>query len=224
MARDEAGGRIRYVGTHLDRHLTVRAAADLWTTLSDGLVKASVYARGDLELSDVYTVGLWLDWNDKDLARPGRGQCYQGDSTDLDLTTGEPLPCAGEKYRILGRLRMQPSKRYWVTLQYQHEFVDDRAYPDHMRQDLSAWLIATAKPLDGLTVRGRLRYLFEDIEDNTRREQALVSTLESTLRVGTRWRLRLRYDLFAWLDQRERTLYRAPSPAHWLWLEAEMRF
>ncbi|RMG17358.1 MAG: hypothetical protein D6729_08995 [Deltaproteobacteria bacterium] len=223
-ARDEAGGRIRYSGVHLDRHLTVRSAVDLWTSLSDGILKGLAYARADLEVSDHWTVGLWLDWGDKDLSRSGRGQCYEGDSSEENPLTGEPLPCAGEKYRALGRLRLQGGSRWWVTLQYQHEFVDDRAYPDHMRQDVSGWLIGVVKPLDGLTVRGRARYTFEDIEDNTRREQLLATTLETTWRATDALRLRLRYDFLVWLDERERTQYRSPSPAHWLWFEVETRF
>jgi hypothetical protein len=48
--------------------------------------------------------------------------------------------------------------------------------------------------------------------------------IDTGLRVRTRDWLRVRYDVYVYLDDRPSTDLRVPSPEHWLWLEYESRF
>jgi hypothetical protein len=69
-----------------------------------------------------------------------------------------------------------------------------------------------------------VRYLSEDISDNTYLEQSVWGYLTTSLRLRDRDWLRVRYDVYVYLDERESTQERVPSPEHWLWLEYQSRF
>jgi hypothetical protein len=218
-ARDEMGARLRYTA-RLDKRLSVRSTADMWRTPSDDTTDLLLSARSDLDLTDQYRVGVWGMYKNKDVSLNGGGQCF-----DVTIEVeGETVPCAGEKYLALARLRWAPTSRYAVTGQYQHEWGSDMRYPDEMRQDLSASLIGTARPIDRLRLRARVRYLSEDISDNTYLEQSVWGYLTTSLRLRDRDWLRVRYDVYVYLDERESTQERVPSPEHWLWLEYQSRF
>jgi hypothetical protein len=137
---------------------------------------------------------------------------------------GEPIPCAGRKFQVTGRAHYAPNATYSVSTQLQWDALDDQRYDDKFRQDLSAWVIGTVKPAEELRMRARVRYLFEDISDNGYLEQSLWTYLDFSYKLRERDTLRLRYDLFWWLDDRANTLDRVPSPEHWLWLEVQSRF
>ena len=220
-ARDEMGLRLRHTA-RLQKRLSLRSNADLWRTPSDDSLDALLYVRGDLEVTDQYGWGLWAQYQNKDLAVNGTGQCF---SVSLEEDEeGEPIPCGGEQYQVTGRFRYTPTPRYSVTAQYRHELVADARYDTRYRQDSSATLIGTARPTSELRLRGRVRYLFEDISDNEYLEQSVWTYLDASYRVRARDLVRLRYDLYVYLDDRARTATRVPSPEHWLWLEYESRF
>jgi DNA-directed RNA polymerase sigma subunit (sigma70/sigma32) len=82
----------------------------------------------------------------------------------------------------------------------------------------------TARPIDILRIRLRVRYDFEDLWNNDRLPQALWSYLDAALTVRERDMLRLRYDFRVFLDRRESTLTRVPNPEHWLWIEYVFRY
>lgn len=220
-ARNEVGGRMRYTA-RLKKRLNVRGNLDLWGEPSGGPVDTFLYARADVDVTDQYRWGLWLQHQNKDLGDNGRGNCFEV-SVEFD-ESGEPIPCAGEKYQAIARLRYAPTKRYTVTGQYQHELVGDARYDNKMRQDSSATVIGTANPHPELRLRGRLRYLFEDITDNSYLEQSVWAYADASYRLRARDRLRLRYDVYVYLDDRASSQDRIPSPEHWLWLEYESRF
>jgi hypothetical protein len=93
-----------------------------------------------------------------------------------------------------------------------------------LRQDLAAILNVTIRPIDWLRFRFRLRYDFDDIWDNHRLPQSLWSYLDLSLDLRDQDALRIRYDIRAFLDQREATRARVPNPEHWLWVEYVFRF
>lgn len=206
-ARDEMGARLRYTA-RLDKRLSLRATADVWSPTSGDGTDGLIDARADYDLTRQYGVGLW-----------GRyAQCLQL-ATDVDEDV-EPGLCEGEKYQVTGRFRLTPTSRYNVVAQYQHEYLADLD-----RQDASATLIGTVRPWDWLRSRARVRYLFEGIDnEETALEESVWGYLDTGVRVRTRDWVRVRYDVYVYLDDRMSTVERLPSPEHWLWLEYESRF
>jgi hypothetical protein len=223
-ARDEAGARIRYTGM-IDDKLQVRSQADLWVEASDGSApEALLYWRADYAQSRRWRYGLWTQYQNKNLKENGHGECFS--VTDEFDETGEAVPCAGQKYQVTGRVRWQPRRKLNLSAQYQHEWLDETGerFDDQFRQDISAWAILGMYPADDVRVRARVRYLFEDIESNTSFEQSLWSYIDVAWRYSKDYRLRARYDLILWLDDRDSTNARDPSPESWFFLEAEARF
>jgi hypothetical protein len=212
--RDERGARLRYTGT--------LGSVDLWQTPSREQWNLVSYARGDVALTDQYGVGVWLQHQDKDVGTGGRGQCFEVSTEEDD--DGESIPCSGQQFQVAGRLRYSPTRRYTLTGQYQHDLLDDPRYPDRYRQDYAWFVTGVARPADELVLRGRVRYLSEDFSDDGYLERSLWSYLEVGYRVRPRDWMRLRYDVLAYLDHREATAARRPSPEHRLWLEYESRF
>ena len=222
-ARDEMGLRLRY-SARVKKRFTLRASGDVWESPSDGTDDALLYARGDVAFTDQYAAGLWGLYQNKDLSENGLGmdRCYEVSLEEDE--NGEPIPCTGEKYQAIGRFRYTPTSRYAFTAQYQHELLTDGHYDDKYRQDVAATLIATARPMDDLRLRGRVRYLMEDISDDQYLEESVWGYADVSYRVRARDRVRLRYDVYVYLDDRMSTEERVPSPEHWLWLEYESRF
>lgn len=218
--RDEAGGRVRYTGTH--GLLTVRGAVDVWANLTDGTPKADAYARIDVRASDAITWGVAEEFTDKDLSASGRGACYEV-SIELD-ERGEPIPCSGMRLKTTGRIRAALARKLVLTGQVQHAFVDDPNYPSSFRNDLQLWLAGTFKPTPRATVSGRVRYLNEDIANPEALEESLWFTGDVALKLRQRDTLRLRADLFALLDERTTTLDRVGNPALWLWAQYQAKF
>jgi hypothetical protein len=222
-ARDELGLRLRY-SARVRKKFTLRAATDVWESPSDGTDDALIYARGDYSFTDQYAAGLWTLYQNKDLSENGIGidRCYEVSLEEDE--NGEPIPCTGEKYQAIGRFRYTPTNRYAFTAQYQHELLTDGHYDNKYRQDASVALIGTARPMDDLRLRGRVRYLQEDISDDMYLEESVWGYADVSYRVRARDRVRLRYDVYVYLDDRDSTEERVPSPEHWLWLEYESRF
>jgi hypothetical protein len=219
-ARDEVGGRLRYLGRH--GKLAVRAGLDAWQQLTEGLWKGEAYLRADVTASKKLAYGLWLEVNDRDLAAGGRGQCYE-QAFEFD-ELGEPVPCGGMRVSTTGRARVEVRRDLSLSAQAQHELLDDQDYPEGFRQDVSAWLSALWKPRKHLALRGRVRYLSEDVADPESLEESLWFYGDLTTRLRHRDRLRLRLDTYVWLDDRERTAERQPSPELRLWAQYEARF
>lgn len=220
-ARDETGLRLRYTGAPV-KELNLRGQADFWAAPSTGVANMLVYARADYDLSDLFGVGLWSLYEDKDLSKSGRTQCFEtSNQTDPN---GQTIPCAGMKFQNILRLKVTPTKQWAVTLQFEHQLLDDVHYNDRFRNDVSGWLIASYRPIDQLRLSLRSRYLYQDVTDNTYLEQSLWTYLEADWRITKQYRVRLRYDLIVYLDQRSSTLARSPSPENWVWLTAEAKF
>ncbi|MEM9488433.1 MAG: hypothetical protein AAGC55_04775, partial [Myxococcota bacterium] len=220
-ARDELGARVRYRGRHLGR-IDVRASADVWQQISQDTLNTLLYLRSDFDASREIRWGAWAQYQQSEGGERIGDSCFS--VADAQGELDEPIPCGDRRLRLTGRLRYTPNRRYQFSTQYDHTFRGDSEVDSSDEQDISAWLSATVTPLSDFRARVRVRYRFEDISDNTRLEQSLWSYLDLFYRIRAESRLRLRYDLRVWLDERSSTMDRTPSPEHWLWLDWESRF
>jgi hypothetical protein len=228
-ARDEMGGRIRYINT--GKQLQMRALVDVWTNPSNtDAVKLDMYLRVNVKTSPVLWLGLWERYQDKDLSRGGHGECFSV-STETD-ETGEPIPCGGRQLATLLRAQYQPDRKVAVHAQLGHYLVDDSRmqYMSKYRQDISAWLMAYYRPNKDLRLRGRIRYMDDGIDDNTYLERSVAALTEASIRMRERDLLRIRIDSKFWLDKRMSTTERVdplfwalPKPELSLWLFYEAK-
>ena len=220
-ARDEVGLRLKYSG-RFDA-LRLRAQTDVWGQPSEEVARLHLKLRGDVDVTRWFVPGLWIEYRDKDLSDSGRTNCYDYGAETFE---GEPVPCRGEKVQFTARLKF----RYWhtfsLTAKYQHRLVDDGsdAYSTRFRQDSAAWLVMSYKPVDRLRFRARVAWLFEDIDSPDRLEHSVWATLEARWSPTPLFAAKLRYELYALVDDRDSTAERSPNPAHWLRLELESRF
>ena len=237
-ARDELGGRLLYQ-LRAKKRAGLRTYVNLWQSPSTKTTQVILYLRGDLQLARWIVPGFWLQYQDKDLKVGGRGECFGGDPTYSALVSGDedfedvPLPgfeasepprCRGEQLRVNALVRLVPHRRVTITPRYQHRWIDDSRYPDRFRQDAQAWLTVNTRPVDAMRLRARLRYLFEDISDNTYLEQSIWAYFSVGYLFRKTFLAQIRYDLYAYLDDRRNTALRRPSPENRLFLELEARF
>ncbi|MBP8806274.1 MAG: hypothetical protein KBG48_11020 [Kofleriaceae bacterium] len=210
--RGEHGVRAKYTGRH--GVATVRAAIDAWRGYDkqEGgyLPKLDAYAHLDLQGSDQVAYGAWLAFADKDLTTGGYGQCYE--TTFEDDEVGESVACRGMRVKATGRLRYTPSKRLRIAGQVAYSWLDSARYEDRRRSDVTASVEALWRPSPDRRLRARVRWLSDDVSDNTQLEQSLWTYGELVQRVRAKDSLTLRADLFVWLDDRESTATRTPSP------------
>jgi hypothetical protein len=232
-ARDEVGVRLRYV--RAPKLYTLRAGIDVWrpiTELRDGMTeraqpKLDMYVRGDVRTSQQLWVGMWLRYQDKDLAEGGHDQCFEY-STEFD-ELGEPRPCGGRQLTMIGRVKYKPDRELDLTGMLEAQLLDDPTISmTAFRRDVGAWLIALWHPNREVRLRGRVRYLDEDMSfpfgsDDTQLERSLAVLLDGALKVRGRDEIRLRLDGKFWLDNRTSTSQRDPNPELQLWLSYELR-
>jgi hypothetical protein len=193
-ARDETGLKVRATAS-LGRRLGLRVIGDVWRRLSTGVFRGLVFARLDLELSPAWRWAFWVE------QRSG----------------------AGHRLLSATRLSYAPSSRVSFSGQLQHRWAWS-ASTDRGARDLAAIVHLTARPIDTLRVRARVRYDFEDVADNHHLPQTLWAHAELALTVRERDALRSRYDFRIYLDERESTHVRVPNPEHWLLLEYVLRY
>lgn len=240
-ASNEAGTRIRYNAFLFDRW-SIRTFFDVWSDVDNARPKLRFYVRSEVQATKWLRPGLWFEVQDRDLQDHHRGQCFYtiaGSDADVDENgsavpsdTGNllgddqvaPKTCSGERYALTGRVRIDPHRRVYFTLQYMHEFIDDPAYPDQFRQDANALFTIVTHPIDDLRLRMRWKYRSDDIADEARYEESIWGYFDVGYQVR-RWFIpRVRYDMFLRVDKRDSTLARVPNPEHWIWFEVESRF
>lgn len=222
-ARDELGGRVRYLATHGDLH--VRSQIDLWDLQAEKVPRTDDYVRLDYAIDAPVGWGLWLQFEDKDLTAGGRGQCFDT-AADLppDSVTGAPQLCKGMRVSTTARLHLNPNSKLRVTTQITHRLLDDTRHPNGFRNDVMAWVLALYRPSKDVRIHGRARYLFQDVATSGYLEESLWTYGDVTMRVRGRDSVRVRADLYWWLDARASSMTRAPNPELWLWLEYESKF
>jgi hypothetical protein len=246
-ATDEAGGRIRYTGTIADR-LDLRTALDIWHEPSASRTKLNTYVRADVQALDWLRPGLWVDYQTRDIADSGRDRCYTafgGEQEVADANTQEVVEldpgsgtlsfddyifgvdtggCAGERIRIQPQVRFDPHKRVNMRVQFQYSWVDDVRYDGRFRNDARVVGIVGANPIDPLRLRFRIAWDKDDLSDDTYLNETLWGYLQATYRFQQWLQPSLRYDIRAWLDDRESTSFRRPNPEHWVMLQILSRF
>ncbi len=221
--RDEVGGRLKYFRL-FKKKINFRASVDVWNRPSLDRYKAEIRMRTDINASKVFGYGLWLEFDDRDL---GSGPLVCDNSADEIFDADSSLtPACGQSFNAIGRIRWSPHKKWRLSAQYQHEFIQDEDAMDmpRTRQDVSAWLNAFGRPTPELGVRARVRYLFEDIADNGRLEQSIWAYVNLRYRVQKRHWFNLRYDLRRRIDDRTSTLDRNPRTESWLWAQYLAKF
>jgi hypothetical protein len=234
-ARGEHGVRVRY--TYKEKKgLALRVGVDGWRSLVrvpidlDGDMRADVedheyvargdiFTRADLDLSDQLRGGLWLQYTDKGLGEPQReAECYEVQFDDGEIN--EPVTCTGTRFSTTLRARFKPVRDWTLFAQVRHSLLDD----DGKRHDLSALASALWKQSDRLRLQGRVRYFDQDVEDLGAYESTVVSSVDATIRLRAKDRLRLRSDVRVWVDNRDSTADRSPNPEVWLTVDYEAKF
>ena len=233
--RDELGLRAKYSGKLKD--LQLRTLLDVWSAPSEWAAKLRVRTRVDYELATWFRPGFWVEYQDRDLAHSGRGNCYA--VTSEEDIEGEPIACQGEKVDLGLQLRFQAHRKLSLTLFYQHRLVDDGTsrFANSFRQDVSAWFLAMYKPFKDLRIRARIRYKYEDILHRDYLEQSLWAYLEASWWYRRTFRIKGRIELMTYLDTRSSSNLRTPppivlnddgtrrpTPEFWARLELEYRF
>ena len=242
-ARDELGVRLRYYRS--DRPYSLRALLDVWeppsqrdeTQLGRAQPKLDAYVRGDVQTTSTLRLGLWLRYQDKDLQAGGKAQCFEV-STEFD-ENGEPIPCGGRQLTTIARATYRQNKQLTLTVMGEHQLLDDPSIADgcdamnedkcKFRHDLAAWLIVLWNPSSDIRLRGRARYLSEDISASDSLETSLSTVVDAAFKLRTRDLLRIRADAKFFLDNRSSTIGsdnvdpRSPNPELQLWLTYEAR-
>ncbi|MCG3174683.1 MAG: hypothetical protein GMKNLPBB_02943 [Myxococcota bacterium] len=221
-SRDEAGARFRHNG-RWPEVIELRSSADFWTYPSDGVLNTNLFLRADYLGVKKFIPSLWVRYFNKNLGRNGPGECFDFFNADT-IPEGEPLRCGGERYVGVARLRYSPARVFDVSVQYQHEWLSDPRYKEDMRQDAVAWLTIVVRPVDRLGIRLRGNYRNEDISDNTYLRQFIWSYLDAFYNFAGMVSGRLRYDFLVYLDERDSTAKRNPSPEHRFRFDVEARF
>ena len=193
-ARDEAGVRLGATA-QLRPRVGLRALFDAWRQVSSGSLHTLLFARTDWRIAPSWA---WAAW--------GR---YQNG--------------AGQQFVVATQLVYDPVRQIGLSGQLRYRW-EGKLGGRRLRQDLAAILNVTTRPIDWLRFRFRLRYDFDDIWDNHRLPQSLWSYLDLSLDLRDQDVLRIRFDIRAFLDQREATRARVPNPEHWLWVEYVFRF
>ncbi|HKA86487.1 MAG TPA: hypothetical protein VKE22_02440 [Haliangiales bacterium] len=222
--RDEAGGRIRYAGV-FDRRLKLRGFVDFHVQPSTGTPKLRIRARADYDVTDRVDVGAWAEWNDKDIGRGATATglaCY--DSPFMNTPEGAPVPCTGQRIKGAVRLGYEPVRKMRFELQGQIATLDDPMYADTMRRDASVWLRWQWWATNELRLQARARYANQALDTSSYLEDTVWAYLDVIYRIPRSLRLRARYDIISYVDNRASTMVRHPNPEHWLRLEVQGNF
>jgi hypothetical protein len=208
-ARDEAGARARWIARR--GAITLHTQLDVWALPAEGALRTNdlvrVDARGRLGW------GAWLRYEDRALGAPGRGACFDA------APSGPRALCRGKRLSAAARATWRASDSLEVTAQLTDRVLDDPRHPTGLRDDVAAWAIADWRPRARVRVHGRARFLWQDVATPAYLEESLWTTADVTLGLRDRDELRVRADVYAWLDGRATTQARAPNPELWLWVE-----
>ncbi|WP_257457557.1 hypothetical protein [Archangium lipolyticum] len=225
-ASNELGARLRYLHRTVEGAWRLSGRVDVWTQPpggeAPGVFHLRTSARVDFTGVPELQPSVWVEHRNKDLGRNGPELCFEGN--DGTLSTGEPIPCAGEQYGVAGRVRLEASEALTLAVQYQHTLMGSRRQPRGLRKDGRAVLELLFRPLPSLRLHGRASWRDEDLSENTRLTQALRTSLEVAWAVLPGWSARGRYELALDLKSPEGSLTPPEPPQHLFRLELESRF
>jgi hypothetical protein len=246
-ATDETGGRVRYTG-FIGERVDLRTFFDVWHELSTSRTKLHVFARSDVQALQWLRPGLWVDYQTRDVTGDGRNRCYTafgGEEELADAQVNEVIElspstgtlsfddyifgidtggCSGERIRIQPRLRLDPHKRVNLQAQFQYDWTDDVRYEGRFRNDARVVGIIGANPIDPLRLRFRIAWDKDDLSDDEYLNETVWAYVQAAYRFETWLQPSIRYDIRAWIDDRETTDVRRPNPEHWVLLQIMSRF
>ncbi|AKI99893.1 hypothetical protein ATI61_104685 [Archangium gephyra] len=215
-ASNELGARLRYLHQTEDGAWRMTGKVDVWTQPPGGEASGTFHlgtsARVDYVGVPELQPSVWVELRNKDLGQNGPGLCFEGED------------CAGEQYRVAGRVRLDATESLRLAAQYQHTLVGSRQRPGSFQQDSRALLEVVVRPLPSLNVHGRASWLDEDLSENTRLTQTVRTSLEVAWDAIAGLGTRARYELV--LDLKAPVGARSPPelPQHLFRLELEGRF
>lgn len=193
-ARDEAGIRLRAT-LGLAERLNLRIVADGWRRLSRVGVRATIYARLDVELTPALTWSVW-------------GQHRS----------------ASRLASLAARLSYGATRALSVIAQIVHSRRPRASSAGGRQHDIDAAFTLRGSLGDRWRFRLRTRYDFQDVATIERLPHTVRIEVETSWRLRVRDTLELRYDVLTFLDQRPSTLERLPNPQHQLWFEYVFRY
>jgi hypothetical protein len=224
-AANELGARVRSVN-RFAKDWRLHARADVWVLPFTnprlgpaGMANLYLLTRVDYDGWHLVQPALWVDLRNRNLASSQHGRCASG--TVIYVEGDTSFACSGDLYRLAARVDVHPlPHRLSFALQGAFTWVDDVRYVDRFRNDLMLWAEARSTPVAWLSLRLRVRWLDQDLSDNTYLEQSVWTFVEASAQPTPWLRVGLRYDLYVWLDARASTLHREPNPEHRVMFEA----
>lgn len=232
-ASDEAGARLKYAGL-IGERFQLRTLLDVWQELSTQTASVRTFARGDVQATPWLTPGLWLDFQSNDLSGRGRDRCFSAENYTgqevveilnlQDFLEGTELGCSGVRYQVRPRIRVDPHKRVTASVLFQYSWVDRGRYPGRFSNDARIVGIVGVNPIDPLRLRLRVSWDKDDISDNTFLQETVWGYLQASYQFQTWLQPSIRYDIRAWLDERDSTAFRRPNPEHWVLFQVTSRF
>ncbi len=225
-ASNELGARLRFLHRTVEGAWRLSGRVDVWTQPpggeASGVFHLRTSARVDFLGVPELQPSVWVEHRNKDLGHNGPELCFEG--TDGTGPGGEPVACAGEQYRVGGRVRLEASEALTLAAQYQHTRVGSRRQPRGLREDGRAVLEVLFRPVPSLRLHGRAGWQDEDLTENTRLTQTLRTSLEAAWALLPGWSARGRYELALDLKSPEGA-HTPPEPSQHLFrLELESRF
>jgi hypothetical protein len=232
-ARDESGVAIKYTGKF--GRLQLRYFLDIWTSgkILDETWKLKTIGRVDVRVNKIVTPFAYVRFEDRDLKHSSRGSCFD---YSRETVEGERIPCTGERIDFGCGVRLKPLRNLSMSINFRYRLVDDDrkiqgalVFSNEFRQDLLGVIRLSYRPLRELLLGAYIRYLNEDIKDNTYLEQSITSVLYAQGMLSSLWRheglwARLRYEIYALLDKRQSTAQRWPNPAHFFTFDLIYKF
>ncbi|MFE8605008.1 hypothetical protein [Archangium violaceum] len=215
-ASNELGTRLRYLHQTEDGAWRMAGHVDVWTQPPGGEASGTFHlgtsARVDYVGVPELQPSVWVEFRNKDLGQNGPGLCFEGEG------------CAGEQYRVAGRVRLDATDSLRLAAQYQHTLVGSRQRPESFQHDSRASFEVLVRPLSSLHLHGRASWQDEDLSENTRLTQTVRTSLEVAWDAVAGLGTRARYELV--LDLKAPVGARSPPelPQHLFRLELEGRF
>jgi hypothetical protein len=213
QARDEAGVRVRHAA-EIGERVDTRSFVDFWVHPSSLTPNLRLQSRTDVTATEWWRPGLWLEYQNNDLASPRFFDCV--DETVMPgLVLGIPddaIICGGQRVQITARSRFQPIERLHFTLQYRHEIQNSLFADGDYSQtgdfddsiDWESFDLQDEGDLDRLQANNRMR---QDI--NAFLQVVAQPTDDLRIRGRVRWfwediadNARLEHSVWAYLDVR----------------------
>jgi hypothetical protein len=231
--RDEAGGGVRATFRPV-KWFHGRVDLDLWYRPTLDYSALDLSSRFNFLPLDWLVVSTGVDYRDKVLSEGGRDEDY-GDSSST-TTVVDPINRRILRIDDARRIGRGAKVEAWLQLAFTplsnlkivafikstlwDEEVSERAYyyPEPLRLDLNSyykghfahdfytWLLVSYRPVDGLDLSARVKYLDVETEYAVRGDRYIEGWLQVRWRIATPVWFQLRYRIRGYLDEDVRRL------------------